>query len=341
MELKELYRSKDLSGVFLLIGKEKLLMEDVLKYSVDKWTENITRNLNLDYIEGEKALGKDILDKIETLPFMGEKRILVVKDFGSFIESRNLEDAFFESLFLAPKTSLIFLLESETPIKKTTKFYKKCKKLNRVVECNTLKHNEIVSFIDKYCKRREVEISRSDIEFFIHRSNYENRNTESNLYEIKNELDKLIALSKGQISREKISASMEEVSTDNIFDLLESLSKSNVKNALEIKKDLLSKEEPIQKIIFMINRQVRLLLSYKLLDSQGFSMDEIQNKLGIKSYEAKKIKGQNHSISLGLLKKYYKFLIEADQSLKRSLMEEDMVMDLLILKMGQKKTENF
>lgn len=341
MKVKEFIRKTEIGGAYLLLGKEGYLKDLIIDTISTKWLTEFSKNLNLDIISGEDLDEKNFFERGETLPFMAPKRVLVVKEFGAFLEKKKPEDDFFEKTLSFPESSIIFLVENDQVIKKTSKFYKKFQKYNRVIECDKLEHPELVSFIGNYVNKKEGEISPSDIEFFIYRSQYENKRLDINLYQIINELDKLLSYSKGSINRDGIMASIDEERTDSVFDLLSALGNRDLKKAMEIKAELVRKEEPIPRIIFMIIRQVRLLLSIKLLGLENYGSKEIQTRLGIKAFEFKRLDGQSRSIGLETLRDYYHYLIQADLEIKSSNISEDLVLDTLFMKMAIKKTENF
>lgn len=341
MKVKEFISKTEIGGAYLLLGKEGYLKDLIIDTISNKWLTEFSKNLNLDIISGEDLDEKNFFERGETLPFMAPKRVLVVKEFGAFLEKKKPEDDFFEKTLSFPESSIIFLVENDQVIKKTSKFYKKFQKNNRVIECDKLEHPELVSFIGNYVNKKEGEISPSDIEFFIYRSQYENKRLDINLYQIINELDKLLSYSKGSINRAAIMVSIDEERTDSIFDLLSALGNRDLKKAMEIKAELVRKEEPIPRIIFMIIRQVRLLLSIKLLGLENYGSKEIQTRLGIKAFEFKRLDGQSRSISPETLRDYYHYLIQADLEIKSSNISEDLVLDTLFMKMAIKKTENF
>ncbi|MCD1146844.1 DNA polymerase III subunit delta [Peptoniphilus sp. KCTC 25270] len=338
MELIELYKSKNLHGTYLFHGEEKYLMEDVLSIIEKNYTDEMTKSLNWEIIEIEEASLEEILSRVETMPFMGNHRVVVVKNIGAFIEKEKPEDEFYDGLLHLPETSLLLLVEQSSTIKKNQKLYKRLNKVGRSVEFAPLKHNQLVSFVEKYFQKHHRKIQRTEIERFIARSGYEERNSAVNLYDLQGEMEKLVGLSTDEIFEEMILESMESLNFDTIFQLLDSIAKGNLSEAMETKKELLRKEEPIQRILFMVIRQVRLLLGHKLLEGSHYSADQIQNRLGIKSYEGKKIALQSRGFSVETLKEFYTILLETDLALKRSEMENEMALDLLFVKMCNKKS---
>lgn len=97
--------------------------------------------------------------------------------------------------------------------------------------------------------------------------------------------------------------------------------------------------EPVQKILFMISRQLRLLLGYRLYKDKGYSEAQIQEKLQIKAFEFKKISSQSRNFTEGQLTNALNHILETDIKQKTSSFDEKLALEMLIinLSMGCKK----
>ena len=74
---------------------------------------------------------------------------------------------------------------------------------------------------------------------------------------------------------------------DNVFSLIDSIVKKNIKKSFEIYEELTSRGEDINKIVIMTTDQFRLIYKVKLLINEGKSKDMITSILKIHPYRVK------------------------------------------------------
>ena len=68
--------AKKISPVYFLAGEESFLLEDSLK-RIEKVVN--TDDLNREIFQATECSGNDILNSVETLPFLTDKRIVILK----------------------------------------------------------------------------------------------------------------------------------------------------------------------------------------------------------------------------------------------------------------------
>ena len=80
-------KTGSLKGAYALHGEEEFVKESALK-SLTSSLDEATRDLNLQVIE--KAEADDIISACETLPFFGERRVVVCKTLPADSDARKL-----------------------------------------------------------------------------------------------------------------------------------------------------------------------------------------------------------------------------------------------------------
>ena len=114
-----------------------------------------------------------------------------------------------------------------------------------------------------------------------------------------------------------------------IFDFVDHLGQRQGRLALRELHQLLDKQEPLY-VLSMITRQFRLLLQAKeLLEARGTERDVAQT-LGLPPYPAGKIAAQTRSYSLADLERIYRRLLECDVDLKTGRAEPAAALDTLV-----------
>ncbi len=89
-------------------------------------------------------------------------------------------------------------------------------------------------------------------------------------------------------------------------------------------------------IFYMIIRQVKNLLSYKILSEKNISQAEMMNKMGLSKFEFEiKIRVYERNFSKKFLTEFYDELIKADEFFKTSSVDEIIIFETLIIKYCQ------
>src|SRR5207245_11067907 len=66
--------------VYLLHGEEDLLIDQALSILLDRLMPAEERDLNLDVLRATEIAITDLVTRLDTLPFFGRRRVVVVKD---------------------------------------------------------------------------------------------------------------------------------------------------------------------------------------------------------------------------------------------------------------------
>lgn len=337
MNYKKIYSADIHNGAYLFYGREKYLIENAIKYLTVKYVKD-TSAFNLTKLDGKTCSPSEIIDACETYPIMSDKKIVIVKDVVEFVSENDLNKSFFDFLDnLSDFVILIFWDRSN--IKKTTKIYKYFKKKNKDMEFPKLKNIDLTNFVKGYLIRKGKKIKPFDVSYLIDMSNYNSRNEDITLLDLKSELDKIVSLNSSEIITKKdIDASISEGIDTNIFNFLDALMNRNAEVALIELDNLYKLNEPILKIFTMVIRQVKNFLSYISLKEKGYSNFEIMNIIGVKNFELKKISGMSKNFNKIFLIEFYDELLKADELLKTTSIEDKLIMESLIVKYCVKLT---
>ncbi|WP_036729716.1 DNA polymerase III subunit delta [Peptoniphilus mikwangii] len=329
MQYREIYK-KDISGAFLFYGYERLLMDNAIEYVKKKYVSRGMETFNLSLYDGNNLTEDKLMSSCETLPVMNDKRVIFVKGANAFSESVTKE--FYKFLDNIGEFLILVFLDEDNKIDKTKTFYKYFSKNNRAIEFPKLSGKDIFNFIEGYLVRKGFDISKSDISYLSLKSGYDSKNLDMTLYDLKNELDKMLVLSEvKKIDREVIDRSMTQNADSNIFNFLDALCNKNTEKSLMEFKKLHLLNEPIERIFSMIVRQVRLLIMYGDLKSNGYKDVQAMNYMGIKQYEYSKISKFSHNFDLKFLYQFYEKLLNIDEYFKTTQLSKYILLEMLIV----------
>lgn len=335
MNYKKIYKDETHSGAYLFFGKEKYLMENAVGYLLNKYVKG-SEAFNYTKFKGGDVKPEDIISACETYPVMNDKKLVLVKDVCDFLALYELKDSFYE--FLDKLSDFVILIFWDTgDIKKTTKFYKYFKKNNRDIDFGKLSPVDANRFVKSYFLRKGKKINDREAALFIKESGYTSKNEDLVLLDLISEMDKIAAAAKSNhISESDISSLITENIDTNIFAFLDAMMQRNSERALVEFHNLVKLGEEYPIIFYMIIRQVKNLLSYKILSEKNISQAEMMNKMGLSKFEfERKIRVYERNFTIKFLTEFYEELIKADEFFKTSSVDEIIIFETLIIKYCQ------
>lgn len=336
MNYKKIYKDDTHSGAYLFFGKEKYLMENAIGYLLNKYVKG-SEAFNYIKFKGSEVKPEDIISACETYPVMNDKKVVLLRDVSDFIAEYDLKKSFYE--FLDNLSDFVILIFWDTAnIKKTTKFYKYFKKNNRDIDFEKLSAVDANRFVKSYFLRKGKKINDREAALFIKESGYTSKNEDIVLLDLNSEMDKIAAAAKSDlISESDIRNLITENIDTNIFAFLDSMMQRNSEIALAEFHNIVKLGEEYPIIFYHIIRQVKNLLSYKILSEKNISQTEIMNKMGVSKFEFdKKIKIYERNFSKKFLIDFYEELIRADEFFKTSSVDEIVIFETLIIKYCKK-----
>jgi len=250
------------------------------------------------------------------------------KSKSTSLSRAGFEKALAEHISVMPDTTVLVLLVDEV-IDAANPLVKAAEKHGKVFQYTLPKGAALESWITKRAKSNGVKVSPEATSLL---ANF----IGNHLRMLSNEIDKLASyVGEGKTINvddvRKLSAQVQEA---RIFDLTDALAQRNRKQALNILHDLLSDGEPPIKLIFTITTQVRTLLLVKELSQKGMRSAAIASTIGMAPFIAEKALRQVGNFTMPQLEGAYRQLLSTDAALKRSRLEPEMALDLLVVTFG-------
>ena len=335
MNYKKIYKDETHSGAYLFFGKEKYLMENAVGYLLSKYVKG-SEAFNYTKFKDGDVKPEDIISACETYPVMNDKKLVLVKDVCDFLALYELKDSFYE--FLDKLSDFVILIFWDTGnIKKTTKFYKYFKKNKRDIEFEKLGPIDANRFVKSYFLRKGKKINDREAALFIKESGYLSKNEDLVLLDLIGEMDKIAAAAKDKVITEgDIRSLITENIDTSIFKFTDAMLQRNSEIALVEFHNIVKLGEEYPIIFYHIIRQVKNLLSYKILSEKNISQAEMMNKMGLSKYEfERKIRVYERNFSKKFLTEFYDELIKADEFFKTSSVDEIIIFETLIIKYCQ------
>lgn len=167
--------------VCLLAGTEQFLKEKNLARIKSAFLDKESADFNFNLFYAGSASLKKILECARTTPFLGRKRVILVRQVENFTAS---DEKLILSYVKTPhKQTLLVLETSESSLKQN--FFTEICKYARVIFCNPLKEKQLFSWIKAQVEAEGKRIEEAALRLLV-------SNLNNNLQVISNSLDNLI-----------------------------------------------------------------------------------------------------------------------------------------------------
>jgi len=323
--------------LYLFYGEEQYLIEETLYRFKRKIVDEQFEAFNYQIFNGEEFHIDAFVDACETLPFMGQNRMIVVKDLdwlsekGKSTATKEEEEMMVNCLESLPDTTYLFFVMSKE-VDHRRKIVKWVQKYGKKVEFAKLKGNEIAQWIREKVGEYGKTIEPQSIAFFLDVTGYLENNSKMRLRDLDNEIKKIVSYigDKERIEKEDIDLITIRSTESNIFRMLEYIGTNESEKSLKIFDEMLLEGEPIAKIGYMIIRQFRFLYQVKLMESLGYTPAEISSKLNIQPFQTRKYIQQAMNFDSRTLRRALDYCLEMDKNIKKGYMDARLGMELLI-----------
>ncbi len=324
--IKDHIKSNNIKKVYVLFGSEPYLIrycKDLLqKALLDKSSEM----MNLTVLSGADVTARAFEDAVTTLPFLAERRVVIIKDSGLFVSGKKAEsDKLAALLPQIPETSVAIF--SEVKADKRTALYKIAAKEGYACELNTPSENELITWLKNLSASKGLNISGETAAYLL-------RTTGSSMDLLSGEINKLESYLSGQgiITPGLIDQLCAKSLQTKIFDLTAAVGNKNSKTALDIFSNLLlMKESPVM-VISMLARQFRLIYQCKTLYHSGLDNSQISKATGQMTFAVKECLRQGSNFTEQELKSALSDCLEADTKIKTGQMNDRLAVEMLIIK---------
>ena len=320
-KLSEEIRSGQLKQVYILYGEEAYLR----KQYRDKLKSALLGDgdpMNLHYFEGKGIRAAEVIDLAETMPFLAERRVIILEDSGLFSHGGEELAAYLES----PSETTYFVFVEPT-VDRRSKLYKAAAAKGRAIEFAAQDEAVLKRWILGFLKKENKNITERDLTLFLEM-------TGSDMENIRGELEKLLCycLDRDVVTAQDIEAVCTRQVNNQIFDMINAVAEKQQKKAMDLYYDLLTLKEPPMRILSLITRQFNLLLQVKELRDKGIDANTIGEKVGLKGFIARKYVTQASKFREEDLRRALADCIESDEAVKTGRMNDVMSVELLIVK---------
>jgi len=332
-KIKNDIKQQNIAPLYLLYGTESFLINETRQFIISHTISPDEVEFNISQYDLEETPIELAIEDAETLPFLGEKKIVVLKNPVFLTAEKTKEkiehhvnalERYIESP--SPFTVLIFIANYEK-LDERKKITKLLKKHAVVLEAKKFNDEEIKSWLKGMVKSYQLKISEEAAELLLGLIG-------PNLTMLANELEKIsLFVDDEEINEEVIYKVVSKSLEQNIFSLVDYVIKKDVKKAIELYQDLLKVNEDPIKILAILANQFRMIYQTKAYIEKGYSPQQIASYLKIHPYRIKIASQQAKLFKEQELLCVINELANADYDMKTGRGNKERILELILLKL--------
>jgi DNA polymerase III subunit delta len=300
---------------------EPQLAERAVEQIIDTHVDPSMRDMALGVFYADEAKIADIVLEAQTLPFLVERRVIVVRNADRYNTMSGEKKSPLYPLisYLEDPSESTLLILITNKIDKRKKFYKACLKAGAVVECPQLDDGALNQWIRAEISKLNKEIDGSAINELIHRGG-------SRLGDINNAIG-LVCTYVGdapQVTQDDVVAACADVAEETVWALTDAIAASNPEKALSTLFQLSDLGKSPDEIMGLINW---------LLDSAYRAMPETDAPLK-SSFVGKKVMPLARKLGLAKLKRAFALCTETHLAIRSTGTNQMLALELLVIKLS-------
>ncbi len=309
---------------YLLVGEEDVRAEEALRALLDELVPVEWRALNVDVVDAAETPARDIITRCETLPFLGPRRVLIVRRAEALRAAD--QDALASYLEPAPPPSAAVLV-AET-LDRRRRLYAVIQRTGRVIPCGRLDPAALPGWIRAWAQAEGKTIGPEAARRLA-------LLVGGGLRELGLEVAKLAAYTgdRREITADDVEAIASHVAEATIFELMDAVGRRRAGWALGLLQTVLTMGEPPVRVLYMLEDHLRMLLRTAALMRRRAGRAEQRDVLGNRAWLYARYEEQVAAFDsldpAGMLA----LLLETDAAIKTGVMAPRLALETLIVRL--------
>ncbi|SHI38416.1 DNA polymerase III, delta subunit [Clostridium cavendishii DSM 21758] len=331
--LEKEVKNNNLKNSYILCGLDEMLIKESIDMIIDKAIDLNFKDLNLVKFDGNNMIFEDFMNACETLPFMSEKKVVVVcratylKDKADS-QGTKLFSQIEEYIKNTPSHCILIqyvLLNDKRDTLVKNKKIMKFDKSAVLVKADKLRGEKLNRKIMDIFNKHNKNIGKIELKYFADL-------VPNNFNIIEREIEKLVSYTNGrEITRHDIDLLLPNKSENDAFDLVEYISIKKPEKAIDLMNELLHKGENMMLILSLIENQFKKLFMVKVYLQEKKSKEEMIGLLKVPPFICEKLILQSKKFTIQQIQKCMKLCVNAEKSLKSSSIDKKIEMELMII----------
>jgi len=330
--------------LYLLLGEDD--------YSLCQSLEEIKRGIgdqsllatNTTILDGQQLALNELATVCGTLPFLAEKRLVIVRGLLERFEPKskpgkkkksspaperpNQYKSIADCIHKLPESTILVLIDAG--VSSRNPLLREISGKAEVRSFPLRKEPELRQWIEQRVTKEGGSISAPARDLLA-------RVVGSNLWHMASEISKLVSFTAGRrIEADDVARVVSYAQQTSVFTMVDAILEFKASVAEQALQQLLQAGAMPAYLLVMLTRQVRLMVRARELVRQKKTRDEIQSRLGLTSdFALRKTLAQAERYPVERLREAYHKLLEADLSIKTGKYNAELALNILIAELCQ------
>ena len=318
-------KKRDFAPVYVIYGEEAYLRENY-RNALRKALTDPQDTLNFAKFSGKETDPDEVVALAVTLPFMAEKRVILVQDSGFFKSATDAIADYIESP--AEDTVLIF---EESEVDKRNKAFRLAKKAGYDVEAAKYGVDKLPDWVAMAFKRQGKKVSRETVNGLIDRVGSDMQGLDMEVKKISS-----YAGEREAVTGEDVLAVVSRNPAFTVFQMIDAIAEKKLNRAVGIYYDMLSEKESPFGILALMERHFRILMIAKDMSEKKLDNAAIASAAGVAPNIIWKYVNQSKKYSKTRIRGILDACVRADRDIKLGLAEDSVSVEMLIIGVASK-----
>ena len=274
-----------------------------------------------------------VIAAAETLPFMADRRLILLRDHPALIGRAEADERLISYLPSAPASALILFYCVQKPDGRK-KLYQAVKKLGGIVSFDPLKGAELTSFVIKEFRKlgKECDQQTADNLIFI---------SGSNANKLMTEINKISAFhpENPSVDPKDVKTMASPTAETSVFRMVEAVVAGQESKAFQLMQDTLRSGEDRVFLLAMLLRQFRLMQHVKIMQYEKINQEKIHALLGVPSFAAQQYIHQAAAWRPRQVRDAVQLCLDTEYAVKTGRMQQEGSLESVMLKLFVIKNE--
>ena len=313
--------------IALFFGADDLARSEALAVYRDAIPADVA-DLNISLLEGRKLKLPALAAACESMPFLADRRLVVVEGALKYLKAGDAREAVRAYLAQVPDTVDLIFVEGDD-FDKRSSLFTALKKTADVREFQPRQGADLQRWLTQRARSLDVRLLPEAGALLVEFAGNEGR-------ALLSELRKLAAYAGpgGTIGADAVRLLVPDTGETSVFEFIDALASRRMPVALRLLRQLFDDGAAPTYLLFMAGRQVRVLLGVAELAARRMPPDAIAAELGQKPFVVRKALAQAGGYDRGALLRLHDRLVELDHWSKTGRIEADAALELLVGEMS-------
>lgn len=323
------------AAVYLLHGEATLLTRRAFDWLRPQVTGGFAEDFNLDRFDArDRAPLERVVDAARTLPMMAPRRLVWVKNAEALFSGATGNNPALLRYIEAPDATTCLVFTANEVVDRRGKLYKSLEKHAVVWEARTPPERELVPWITSQVAERGRTIQTDAAHLLAEAVGRDLAGLDAALERLC-----LFVEAPAAIEMRHVEQSVPHTRAHSVWELADAVAERNLGAALAHAHELLGQGEPALRILSLIADRIRKLLVGRAARAGGATVQEAAQAAGIPPFKAAEFGRQLQRYKGAELLQALERLSAADRQLKRSKLDDELLLESLLMDLCRASAE--